>query len=144
MTTVKEILAEKGGDVVTMGADESVVKAARLMNERGIGGLVIIEGTRMVGIFTERDILRRVVAEQRDPAATRIRDVMTAPVMTCRSAASIDELMSLVTSKRIRHIPVMEGDNLIGIVTSGDLLAHQVREQADTIEFLNSYVYDVR
>lgn len=144
MTIVKEILAEKGSDVVTMTADASVVNAARVMNERGIGGVVVTDGKRMVGIFTERDILRRVVAEKRDPATTRVRDVMTSPVMTCRPAASIEELMSVVTTKRIRHIPVMDGDTLVGIVTSGDLLAYQVREQADTIEFLNSYVYDVR
>jgi CBS domain-containing protein len=144
MTTVNEILAEKGSEVVTMAADESVVNAARVMNEQGIGGVVVIDGKRMVGIFTERDILRRVVAERRDPATTRVRDVMTSPVMTCRPAASIEELMSVVTTKRIRHIPVMDGDTWVGIVTSGDLLAYQVREQADTIEFLNSYVYDVR
>ena len=145
MSTVKEILDRKGADVVTMVADESVVNAARVMNDRGIGGVVVTDANqKMIGIFTERDILRRVVAEQRDPAETRLRDVMTSPVMTCRLQASIEELVGLVTAKRIRHIPVMDGDKLIGIVTSGDLLAHQVREQADTIEFLNSYVYDVR
>jgi IMP dehydrogenase len=79
MATVKDILAAKGTEVVSMVAEESVMNAARLMNERGIGGVVVTEREEIVGIFTERDILRRVVAEQRDPARTVLRDVMTEP-----------------------------------------------------------------
>ena len=144
MARVKDILARKGDIVVTIGADESVADAAHLMNERGIGGLVVIDRDQMVGIFTERDVLRRVVAETRDPAATPVREVMTSPVVTCGPDAPLEQCAELVTSKRIRHIPVMEEGQLCGIITSGDMLAFQVQEQQDTIEHLNRYVFDVR
>ncbi len=144
MASVQDILRRKGTDVVTMVADESVVNAARLMNERGIGGLVIMEGGRMVGIFTERDILRRIVAEHRDPATTAIRDVMTAPVVCCPVDTSQDECKKVMTDKRIRHLPVVDGDTVVGVITSGDVLAFQVREQASTLEYMKSYVYDNR
>lgn len=145
MATVQEILQRKGASVVSMIGAESVLNAARLMNERGIGGIVVTENGKVVGIFTERDILRRVVAEQRDPAATPIHDVMSAPVMTVRPDATLEQCVALITARRIRHIPVTDGDDgLCGIITSGDILAFQVKEQQDIIEFLNSYVYNVR
>ena len=145
MPTVKDILARKGQEVVTLVAAESVLNAARLMNERGIGGVVVTDddGT-MVGVFTERDILRRIVAEQRDPAATKLRDVMTAPVQTCRPETSLEECIAVMTARRIRHIPVLREDRLDGIITSGDVLAYQVNEQRDTIQYLNSYMFDLR
>ena len=83
MATVREILGKKGSDVISVAPSETVVKAAQLMNERGIGGLVVTEGKRLAGIFTERDILRRVVAQRRDPVTTKVADVMTAPVTAC-------------------------------------------------------------
>jgi CBS domain-containing protein len=144
MTTVKDLLAHKGREVVSLVAAESVLNAARLMNERGIGGIVVTDQGEMVGIFTERDILRRVVAEQRDPAQTVLRDVMTESVITCRPEATLEECTGVVTQKRIRHLPVVDEDGLCGLITSGDILGFQVREQQDTIDFLNSYVFDIR
>jgi CBS domain-containing protein len=144
MATVKDILGQKGRDVVTIVADDAVLSAARLMNKRGIGGIVVIEDDEVIGIFTERDILRRVVAERRDPTTTLIRDVMTTPVMTCKPEAKLEECMGLMSDKRIRHIPAVDADGLCGMVTSGDILAYQVSEQADTIQYLNSYVFDLR
>jgi len=145
MPTVKDILARKGNEVVSVAAGGSVLDAARVMNERGIGGVVVNEDGKLVGIFTERDILRRVVSELRDPAKTTVRDVMTSPVVRCRPEAKLDEVMGLVTGKRIRHIPVVgDDDELFGIITSGDLLAFQVQDQKDTIDYLNSYVFDLR
>jgi CBS domain-containing protein len=134
MASVREILSRK----------DSVTEAARLMNEHGIGGLVVREGDTVVGMFTERDILRRVVAAELDPAQVDVGTVMTTPVMSVRPDARLEECAALVTEKRIRHIPVMDGASLVGIVTSGDILAFQVQEQRDTIKYLNSYVYDVR
>lgn len=144
MATVQDILGRKGGEVVTMVAAESALNAARLMNERGIGSVVVTEGDAVVGIFTERDVLRRVVAEQRNPAEVTLGEVMTTPVITCRSEARIEECMALFTEKRVRHLPVVDDESLRGMITSGDLLAHQVREQEDTIQYLNSYVFDIR
>jgi len=144
MATVKIILDRKGREVVTMVADESVLNAARLMNERGIGGVVVTDGGKPAGIFTERDVLRRVVAEQRDPAHTTLREVMTSPLISLHAEATLEECMGIFTEKRVRHLPVIDGEELCGIVTSGDILAHQVTEQRDTIEYLHSYVYSPR
>ena len=144
MAKVKDILALKGSDVVTMVADDAVVTAARLMNSRGIGGVIVLDDDEVVGIFTERDVMRRVVAERLDPVTTIIRDVMTSPVMTCRPEAKIDECVALMTEKRVRHLPVIDDSGLCGIITTGDILAHQAEEQADTIEHLNRYVFDTR
>jgi len=144
MATVQDILARKGGALLSIVGDETVLNAARLMNERSIGGVVVMAQGRLAGIFTERDVLRRVVAEGRDPAQTRVRDVMTSPVVCCRVAASVEECMGIMTTRRIRHLPVTREDDLVGIVTIGDLLAYQVEQQADTIHYLNSYVFDVR
>jgi CBS domain-containing protein len=144
MATVTDILSKKGTSVVTLSAEDSVLDAARVMNEKGIGGLVVTDGGAMAGIFTERDILRRVVAEQRDPAATPLRDVMTSPVVYCPPDAKLEDLTALMTAKRIRHLPVMDDDELRGIITTGDILAHAVKEQAYTIDYLHKYVYNIR
>lgn len=144
MATVHDILERKGREVVGVDAAASVLQAARLMNERGIGGLVVMEEGRMVGVFTERDVLRRVVAEGRDPDRTAVRDVMTAPVLRCRSDARLDDCRALMTDRRIRHLPVVDDDELRGMLTTGDLLADYVREQQEQIDFLNSYVFDLR
>ncbi|MDH3456765.1 MAG: CBS domain-containing protein [Gemmatimonadota bacterium] len=144
MATVQDIVGPKGRSVVSIVADDSVLTAARLMNNRGIGCVVVLEDDELVGIFTERDILRRLVAERRDPATTTIREVMTAPVITCRPEAKIEECAALITERRIRHIPVIDDDGLCGMITSGDILAHQVGEQADTIQYLNNYMFDIR
>ena len=103
-----------------------------------------MEGGRLVGIFTERDIMRRVVAEERDPASTQVGELMTRVVVSCSLDTSIEECGSIMTSRRIRHLPVLGPDGLCGVITSGDVLAFQVAEQQATIEQLNNYVFDVR
>lgn len=144
MATVQTILTKKGSDVVTVVSAESVVNAARLMNEQGIGGVIVTDEGKVVGVFTERDILRRVVAEKRDPATTTLREVMTSPVTSCRPEASLEECMAVMSEKRIRHLPVTDDSGLCGIITSGDILAFQVKEQEDTIQHLSSYIFDLR
>ena len=144
MPAVNAILERKGQEVVSLVAEESVLNAARLMNERGIGGVVVTEGGKMVGIFTERDVLRRVVAEQRDPATTSVGEVMTSPVVTCKSDTKLDDCRAVMTNKRIRHLPVFDDSGVAGIVTIGDLMAFQVTDQEATIEHLNSYIFDLR
>jgi CBS domain-containing protein len=145
MSTVQEILNKKtGAEIFSMVGAESVLNAARLMNERGVGCVVITEDGNMVGIFTERDILRRVVAEQRDPGTTELSEVMTSPVATCVPETTLDECIGVMTGKRIRHIPVLVNNAVSGMITSGDLLAYQVKEHEDTIQYLKSYVFDMR
>ena len=144
MPVVRDILSRKGVEVVTTTPERSVLEASQLMNERGIGALMVLEQGELVGIFTERDIMRRVVAEQRDPARTTVGEVMTRNLVTTRADVSVEECASQMTSRRIRHLPVMGDAGLIGVVTIGDLLAWQVAEQAVTIAQLNSFVYDNR
>lgn len=140
MPTVRAILDKKGQHVVTIDPSATVLDAAERMNEAGIGGLVVVDGGSIVGVFTERDILRRVVGGRRDPAATQLRDVMTTAVECCNSDTKIEACRALMTKKRIRHIPVVEEDALVGIITSGDVLAFQVGEHLQTIEHLTNYV----
>lgn len=144
MATIKEILDRKGTEVISVSPGDTVQGVARLMNERGIGGVVVMDGDRLAGIFTERDVLRRVVGAGLDPAATAVQSVMTTGVVVCRVQATVEECMALMTSRRIRHLPISDDGRLAGVVTIGDLLAWQVADQAGTIEMLNSYIYENR
>lgn len=144
MGTVHSILTRKGREVVTIGLAESALAAAERMNERGIGGLVVVDGDQVVGIVTERDILRRVVAARREPAHIRVQEIMTTPVASCRPDTTLIECRTFMTAKRIRRLPVTDERGLCGIVTIGDLLAHEVGEHEATIEYLNHYIHDRR
>ena len=148
MPTVRDLLGRKrargapgGGDVVAASPDDTVLAAAQLMTQRGIGGLVVKEGDALAGIFTERDILRRVVGGQRDPAATRVREVMTAPVLTVRPDTKVVECRALFTDRRIRHLPVIGRDGeLCGLVSIGDLVKHKISEVEAEAQTLKNYI----
>jgi len=145
MAVVRDLLARKGTDVVSIQPTATVLEAARLMNDRGVGGVVVVdEANSLLGIFTERDILRRVVAPQRDPAATRVAEVMTTPVTACAPDTSVDECAAMMTGKRIRHLPVVGDRGLAGVITIGDVLAFQVREQQATIDYMHHFMFDLR
>jgi CBS domain-containing protein len=144
MPTLRDVLALKGSDLIAVQPTDSVLRAANLMNERNIGAVVVLDGDRLAGIFTERDVLRRVVAQALDPATTRVSEVMTTPVITCPPELSIDDCAVLMNSRRVRHLPVQDSARLVGMVSIRDLLAHQVGEQQATIEQMNHYLYDLR
>lgn len=144
MASVRDVLARKGNSIVTISPQSTVLEAARLMNEQGIGGLMVVDEGELAGVFTERDVLRRVVAERRDPEQVRVGEVMTTNVISCSPDTSLEECGTVMTTRRVRHLPVVGGDDLLGIVTIGDLLAFEVAEHRDTITHLQSYVFDVR
>ena len=144
MATVQDILAKKGSNIISVTPQETVLRAAQLMNERGIGGLVVTDGRRLAGIFTERDILRRVVAQRLDPAVARVAEVMTAPVTACAPNTPVDECAALMTAKRIRHLPVVTDRGLAGVITIGDVMAFQVSEQQATIDYMHHFMFDLR
>lgn len=145
MATVQDLLDRKGAEIVSIGPNATVVEAARLMNTRGVGGLLVIEAPdTFLGIFTERDILRRVVAPGLDAAKVRIAEVVTTKVYTCLPGTSIEECGAIMSSRRIRHLPVADGGGLKGVVTSGDVLAYRVAESEATIEYMNAYMFDIR
>ncbi len=142
MASVNEILAEKGAQVVSIKSGATVLMAAKLMNEHKIGALVVLDQDKLAGIFTERDVLRRIVAEQRDPAATPVSEVMTAQVACCGPDTTIDEARSVMKNRRIRHLPVVDGQmRLEGMVSIGDLNAYHANTQEMTIRFLHEYLY---
>lgn len=144
MATVCNLLTSKGRSLLTTSPNATVIDAAMLMNEHRVGSLMVVDDGQLVGMFTERDVLRRVVAEQRDPAATRVDEVMTAEVACCQLHTSLDEARTVMKNRRIRHLPVLsdEGD-LIGLVSIGDLNAYQANSQEMTIHLLQQYIYGV-
>ncbi len=145
MACVRDLLARKGGALVTVTGSTTVLDASTLMVERGIGGVVVLDDEgRLAGIFTARDVLRRVVAVRLDPAQTLVRDVMTAPVLTVAPETVLEECQTTMTERRIRHLPVVGPSGLAGLVSSGDVLAYEVAERQATIQQLESYVYSVR
>jgi CBS domain-containing protein len=142
MATVKDILIRKGGDVLSIEPEASVYDAARLMNERKVGSVLVCEAGRLAGIFTERDVLQRIVAQRRDPVDTRVRDVMTEQVACCQLHTTLDEARGVMKNRRIRHLPVVDDDgHLHGLISIGDLNAHDNHSQELTIHFLEQYIY---
>ena len=142
MQTVRAILAEKGSAVLSIGKDVSVRDAAIVMNEHRVGALVVLEAGRLAGIFTERDVLMRVVSTARDPAQTKVADVMTTDLLCCSPEMTLEEARETMKDRRIRHLPVVDEDRrLLGLISIGDLNAHQVSLQERTIFHLHEYLY---
>lgn len=140
MTNVSQILSLKGSVVHTVSAESTVLDAARRMNTHRIGALVVVDDKNYpVGMFTERDILTRIVAEERAPATTKVRDVMTTRVLTCSPETSPDQLRHTMRQERVRHIPVMDNGQLVGMVSIGDLNTAEVKVLCQTIEYLEQY-----
>lgn len=141
MSTVASLLNSKGRQVVTIDPEATVVQAARLMNAHRIGSVVVISDGRPIGIFTERDVLTRVVALERDPALIRLREVMTDRIMTCTPETSLEAVRHTMRSERVRHLPVVEDGKLCGMVSIGDLNSAEVKVLCETISYLEQYTY---
>ncbi len=142
MPSVKEILAIKGCKVFTVHLDASALEAAQLMNEHKIGALLVMDQDRIVGMFTERDVLRRIVAEERSPSRTRVAEVMTTEVVCCTPQTRLDEARAAMKNRRIRHLPVRDGDGgLLGMISIGDLNAYEAHSQEVTIHILEEYIH---
>jgi len=144
MPKAQSILEKKGGDVATVDRKATVLDAAKIMNQKKIGAVVVADGDRVIGIFTERDILNRVVAAGKDPKITPIGEVMTSPMACCRRDTRIAECKTVMSQKRIRHLPVVEEGKLYGMISAGDILASEVTDQQATIEYLHEYLYGHR
>ncbi|MDP6479677.1 MAG: CBS domain-containing protein [Phycisphaerales bacterium] len=141
MPTVSWLLSKRdSGLIAACGVDDTVLDAAVLMNERSIGSVAVLDGDRLAGIFTERDILRRVVATSCDPAATRVGDVMSAPVTVAAPDTPLDLLRTIMRDAHIRHVPIVEDDKPIAMISIGDLNKAHADEQDETIHALEAYV----
>ena len=142
MTAVKDILARKGLAVLSVGKNATALEAAQRMNDNSVGCLVVIDEGKVIGIFTERDILRRIVAERRDPGTTKVQEVMTREIVGCSMETDLEEARSVFKNRRIRHLPVVDDSkHLLGLISIGDLNAFEADTQEHTIYLMQEYIY---
>ncbi len=141
MKTVKQLLQMKGGTVHAVAPESSVLDAIKLMAEKGIGALVVLDHGRLAGVVSERDYARKVILHGRSSQATAVRDIMTDNVVTVRSEQTVEDCMALMTEKRIRHLPVIDGGKLAGVVSIGDLVKEVIADREETIKQLESYIH---
>jgi len=146
MPTVADVLSKKaergGAGIVTVTPDDRVLDAVKVMNDHRIGSVIVVDKAdgKMVGIFTERDLLTRVVAEGLKPESTKVADVMTRRVVCCSRQTSADELRSVIREKRVRHIPVVDDDTPVGMVSIGDLNNARTEDLEQTVQYLELYL----
>ena len=140
MKTVQDVLRQKGQKIWSVGPDTTVYHALELMAEKEIGAVLVLEGKRPVGIFTERDYARQVVLKGKASKDTPVNDVMTCRVVFVRPEQNIEECMALMTDKRVRHLPVLEGSDLVGILSIGDVVKAVISEKQFIIEQLENYI----
>ena len=138
--TIERVLAHKGDTVEAISPDTSVLRAVERMNQCHIGSLVVCDGERPVGIFTERDVLARVIARGLDPKRTPVGEVMTRELIAIRPDVTVTEAMLVITERRCRHLPVVDDRGLRGLISIGDLTRWIVRNQEQTIEDLYEYL----
>jgi len=140
MDTVEGLLNEKGREVVSVAPGQTVLELAQLLNRRRIGAVVVLEDGALVGIVTERDILNKVVAVGSDPAGTSVRDIMSTNLVVVAPQTPVREAMAIMTESRHRHLPVLCGQDLCGIISIGDLNRWQSRGQEFTLQYLEQYI----
>jgi CBS domain-containing protein len=140
MNVLSEILDEKGGDVLRIDADATVFEAVSRMVEANVGSLLVQEDGEIAGIVTERDYLRRCALEGRTDEETAVREIMSAPLVVATPQTTIDECMAMMTDRRIRHLPVVEEGEVVGLVSIGDLVKFKSQQQTFEIQYLTDYI----
>ncbi|NID15741.1 CBS domain-containing protein [Luteibacter yeojuensis] len=140
MQQVKHLLAAKGSAVYAVAPDAAVYEALEQMAEKNVGALAVIRGDQLVGIISERDYARKVILKDRTSRDTPVAEIMTDSVVTIAPDATVDECMRLCTDNRLRHLPVLDGGRVVGIVSIGDLVKATISEQKETISQLESYI----
>ncbi len=140
MITVRQLLRAKGHDVWHIAPDASVYDALKLMADKEVGALLVLEGEDLIGIISERDYARKVILKEKSSMDTPVREIMTHEVISVRPEQTIQECMALMTDKRIRHLPVLENDQLIGIISIGDVVKAIISQQEFMIEQLERYI----
>jgi CBS domain-containing protein len=140
MESVEGILKIKGNQVWSLSPEATVFDAIALMAEKGVGALAVTDGPRLVGMISERDYARKVILQGKHSKDVRVREIMSAPVITVTSDHSVEECMRIATDHHIRHLPVLDGDRLAGMVSIGDLVKSIISQQAETIHHLTSYI----
>ncbi len=137
---MRQLLDGKPAEVLSIGPDEAVIEAIRKMAERRVGALLVMEGPKMVGILSERDYARKIVLQGRSSKTTPVRDIMTTEVKTVGPGDSTEHCMELCTNSRVRHLPVVEGEAVIGVLSIGDLVKAVIEMQRQDIDQLQRYI----
>ncbi len=141
MMNVRQLLDRKGREVFSVPPDAPVLEAIRLMAERHVGALLVLQGSTLAGIVSERDYARKVILMGRSSADTPVRDIMSSPVLTVQPDATVEKCMQIMTERRVRHLPVAESGRVVGMVSIGDLVKAVIAEQQQQIEQLESYIH---
>jgi CBS domain-containing protein len=141
MKTVRQLLGAKGTQIYSIRPDAKVFEALESMAEKDVGALIVTEGSRLVGIISERDYARKVRLHGKWSHDVPVREIMTEDVVTVDPSRTVEECMAIVTRERVRHLPVCEGDRLVGVISIGDLVKEVIAEQQETIKQLESYIH---
>jgi CBS domain-containing protein len=141
MKTVRQLLQYKGSTIYSVAPGTRVFEALQLMAEKEVGALLVLDDGKLAGIISERDYARKVILHGKSSHDIAVREIMTGKVVTIQPDQTVDQCMALMTNKRIRHLPVIEGDKLVGLVSIGDLVKEVIAEQEQTIKQLESYIH---
>ena len=141
MNTVQTIISSKDYDVFTATPDTNVMDALKMMDEKGMGALIVVEGDELKGLFTEGDYISRVLLKGIDINETQVDSVMTKNVLTIRPEQTVNESMQLMIDKDIRYLPVLDDNNLLGVISVGDCVKHVIAEQKEIIEQMEHYIH---
>ena len=140
MTTVKHLLLHKGNLVWSISPEASVYEALQLMSEKDVGALIVIENNQVVGVISERDYARKIILLGKTSKDTKIKEIMSTPVISVTLEHTVDDCMALMTEKRIRHLPVFDGNHLVGMISIGDVVKSIMSNQEILIDQLVSYI----
>jgi CBS domain-containing protein len=140
MHTIRQVLKQKGDAIYAVEPDDPVLEAIRQMAERGVGALLVMRGAELAGIVSERDYARKVVLRGRSSADTPVWQIMSAPVVTVGADASVQDCLELMTAKRIRHLPVVDGGSVVGVLSIGDCVKAVIDAQRHQIEDLERFI----
>ncbi len=140
MDTIAAVLREKGSKVYTVAPGATVLEAARAMDAHNVGSLLVVDGDKPVGIFSERDLMRRVVVAGKDPAEVKVREVMSRDVWVVEPDTRVKEAMAIMTERRCRHLPVVEKGKVVGLISIGDLVRWISKDQEFQIRMLENYI----
>jgi CBS domain-containing protein len=140
MKTIRDMLKEKGSAIWSIDPDATVLEALRLMAEKNIGAVLVMREGKIVGILSERDYARKVVLKGKTSVETRVKEIMTDKVLVVHADNNVEDCMALMTSSHVRHLPVLDGDRLAGLLSIGDIVKAVIADQKFTIEQLSTYI----